>query len=197
MSDPYGGRRLVVDSSAFQHGGNLAVQGEWLEALRAGQLYRSPILDFEVLYSARNAREYEELRGELDALKPLELTGAIVGAALDAQAALAARAAAFHRLPHQDYLVAAVAAAHGLGVLHYDSDYDRIAEHARLAFESVWIAERATLGQETDPMRKHRQVINHSLGQFSGDRAKDVLERVLDLVEGELRADSLQLPARP
>lgn len=197
MSDPFGGRRLVVDNSAFQHGGNPAVEDEWLQALRAGQLYRTPVLELEVLYSARNAREYGELRGELEALKPLELTAAIVAAALDAQGVLAAHAAAFHRLPHQDYLVAAIAAAHGHGVLHYDADYDRIAVHSQLAFESVWIAPRGTLGNEQDPLRKHRQTVNHCLGQFSGDRAKQVLERVLDLLEEELRADSSQMPARP
>lgn len=150
-----------------------------------------------MLYSTRNIREYEELRGELEALKPLNLTVRIVAAALDAQAALAAYAAAFHRLPHQDYLVAAVAAAHRLGVLHYDADYDRIADHSELAFESVWIAAPGTLGKDTDPLRKHREAVNHSLGQFTGHRAKEVLERVLDLLENELRADSLQLPTRP
>jgi len=56
-----------------------------------------------------------------------------------------AHADAFHRLPHHDYLVAATAAAHGLGVLHYDADFDRIADHSQLAFESIWIAARGTL----------------------------------------------------
>lgn len=190
MSDPYGGRRLVVDNSAFQRGGDAPVREEWFQALRAGQLYRSPILEFEVLYSARNAREYEQLRGELDALKPLDLTAAIVGAGLEAQAILAAHAAAFHRLPHQEYLVAAVAAAHGFAVRHYDADYDRIADHSQLDFESVWIVPNGTLGEARDALRDHRRAVIHGLGQFSGERAKVVLERVLDLLEDELRTDS-------
>jgi predicted nucleic acid-binding protein len=57
--------------------------------LEEGHLYRSPILEFEVLYSARNAREHEELTEELQALRPLELSEAVVGAALRAQAELA------------------------------------------------------------------------------------------------------------
>src|SRR5256885_1279215 len=107
------GRNLVVDNSAFQRGGHEVVRDEWLRALRDGRLYRTPILELEVLYSARNAREYAELRDELEALRPLQLSTAIVDAALGAQAELAHHAAGFHRLAHQDYLVAAIAAAHG------------------------------------------------------------------------------------
>jgi hypothetical protein len=36
-----------------------------------------------------------------------------------------------------------------------------------------------------------------ALGQFKDDRAREVLERVLDLLGNELRADGLQPPARP
>ncbi len=39
-----------------------------------------------------------------------------------------------------DFLTAAIVAQHELGVLHYDSDYDLIADHTSLEFESVWIA---------------------------------------------------------
>ncbi|HSZ70461.1 MAG TPA: PIN domain-containing protein [Solirubrobacteraceae bacterium] len=196
MSAPFRGRKLVVDNSAFQRGGNEAVHADWRRALQEGRLYRSPILEFEVLYSARNAREYAELRDELDALRPLELSEAVVGAALEAQAELAQHAASFHRLPHQDYLVAAIAATHDLGVLHYDADFDRIAEHSSLAFESVWIASAGTLDKEpADPLRSQRRAVTHSLAQFSGERAREILDKVLDLLEGELHADGLQSPA--
>jgi predicted nucleic acid-binding protein len=196
VSAPFRGRKLVVDNSAFQRGGNEAVHADWRRALQEGRLYRSPILEFEVLYSARNAREYAELRDELDALRPLELSEAVVGAALEAQAELAQHAASFHRLPHQDYLVAAIAATHDLGVLHYDADFDRIAEHSSLAFESVWIASAGTLDKEpADPLRSQRRAVTHSLAQFSGERAREILDKVLDLLEGELHADGLQSPA--
>lgn len=161
-------------------------------------LYRSPMLEFEVLYSARNAREHAELKQELGALRRLELSPAVVEAALAAQAELARHAPGFHRLAPEDYLVAAIAAAHGLGVLHYDSDFDRIAEHSSLAFESVWIAPPGTLdGDVPDPLRQRRRAVSHGLAQFSAERAEEVLDRVLDLLENELRADGLHLPARP
>ena len=110
---------------------------------------------------------------------------------------LARHAAGFHRLPHQDYLVAAIADAHGLGILHYDVDFDRIVDHSSLAFESVWIASAGTLDNETaDPLRPRRTAITQSLAQFSGERARDVFDNVLDLLDDELRADGLQAPAR-
>ncbi len=197
VSSALGGRKLVVDNSAFQRGGNEIVRGGWLEALEEGHLYRSPVLEFEVLYSARNAREHAQLKEELEALRPLELSEAVVGAALDAQAELARHAAGFHRVAHEDYLVAAIAAAHELGVLHYDADFDRIAEYSSLAFQSVWIAPAGSLDQEADDsLRQHRRAVSHSLAQFSGERAKEVLDKVLDLLEDELNADGLQAPAR-
>jgi len=198
VSSAFLDRGLVVDNSAFQRGGHPAVSEDWLTAIRDGQLYRSPILEFEVLYSARNAREHAELREELEALSPLELTTEIVNAALQAQGELAQHAPAFHRLPHQDYLVASIAAANGLGVLHYDSDFDRIAQHSSLLFESVWIAAAGSFDQEgmADPLRQRRRAVAHGLAQFSGDRAGDVLDSVLDLIDDALRADGLQPPAR-
>lgn len=197
VSSAFADRKLVVDNSAFQRGGNEIVRADWLRALEEGHLYRSPILEFEVLYSARNAREHAELSEELEALRPLELSEAVVGAALEAQAELARHAAGFHRLAHQDYLVAAIAATNGLGVLHYDADFDRIAAHSSLAFESAWIAPAGTLDQEAaDPFRQRRRAISLGLAQFRGERAREVLDGVLDLLGDELRADGLQAPAR-
>ncbi len=76
MSAAFGGRKLVVDNSAFQRGGDGLVRADWLLALEEGHLYRSPILELEVLYSARNAREHAELSEELEAL---EIAGAVGG----------------------------------------------------------------------------------------------------------------------
>lgn len=198
MSSAFIDRGLVVDNSAFQRGAHPTVSADWLRAIQDGQLYRSPILEFEVLYSARNTREYDELREELEAFRSLELSPDVVGAALQAQAELARHAPGFHRISHQDYLVAAVAAHNGLGVLHYDSDYDRIAKHSSLAFASVWIAPAGSLDQQpADPLRLHRRAVTHGLAQFTGERAGEVLDGVLDLLDRELRADGLQPPVRP
>ena len=44
-----------------------------------------------------------------------------------------------------DLLVAALADQHGLGVLHYDADFDTLAGHTTLTFRSRWIAERGSV----------------------------------------------------
>ncbi len=33
----------------------------------------------------------------------------------------------------------------GLGVLHYDRDYDTIAEHTSLRFKSIWVAPKGSI----------------------------------------------------
>lgn len=56
------------------------------------------------------------------------------------QRELARDPAVSHRIGMPDLLLASIASQHGLGVLHYDGDYDLLAEHTSLEFESVWIA---------------------------------------------------------
>lgn len=57
--------------------------------------------------------------------------------------ALAHRSAGSQRLPVVDYLVAAAAQELGAAVIHYDNDYDTLAEV--LEFESIWLAPPGTL----------------------------------------------------
>jgi predicted nucleic acid-binding protein len=64
---------------------------------------------------------------------------------LRAQAQLAANQRVSHRVKPIDLLVAGVADRHEAAILHYDSDYDVIAEHTDLSFESVWVAKRGSL----------------------------------------------------
>lgn len=56
---------------------------------------------------------------------------------------LAHRSAGAQRLPTVDYLIAAAAQEIGGAVLHYDRDYDTLAEV--MEFESLWLAEAGSL----------------------------------------------------
>lgn len=56
---------------------------------------------------------------------------------------LAHRSAGTQRLPIVDYLIAATAQELGAAVLHYDHDYDTLAEV--MEFESIWLAPAGTL----------------------------------------------------
>ena len=65
--------------------------------------------------------------------------------AFEAQQAMADAAGLMHRRKPLDFLIAATAHQHGHGVLHYDRDYDLIAEHGRLDFTSVWVVPPGSL----------------------------------------------------
>jgi predicted nucleic acid-binding protein len=98
----------------------------------------------EAGYSARASADYQEMMDEFDLLFPrVEVAAAMEDRALLAQRELAARG--HHRLAPIDVMVAACAHETGASVLHYDRDYDLIAEHTSLSFESVWLAPAGTL----------------------------------------------------
>jgi predicted nucleic acid-binding protein len=95
--------------------------------LLAGRIATCGIIDLELLFSAPSRKEYTELADVLQAMPRIPITDAIVDRALEVQGMLAVKSQ--HRsvsLP--DLLVAACAETNGLTVLHYDADYDRIAE---------------------------------------------------------------------
>jgi predicted nucleic acid-binding protein len=95
--------------------------------LLAGQIATCGVIDLELLYSAPSPRVYTGLSKVLRALPRVPVTEAVLDRALAVQAQLAARSQ--HRavsLP--DLVVAACAEGAGLTVMHYDADYDRIAE---------------------------------------------------------------------
>lgn len=115
-----------------------------LSRLERGELASTEPLLLEMRYSARDGGEFALLAEELGALPLLELDHAAVEGALQAQAQLAANRRISRRVKPVDLLVAAVADRHGAGVLHYDGDYDLIAQHTDLRFDSVWAAQRGS-----------------------------------------------------
>ncbi len=89
------------------------------------ELGRTTICDLEVGYSARNAKEWDQLVGALAAFEPIETTAAHVHRALQVQRLLAGRSQRGRKIP--DLLIAAAAEELDVGVLHYDADFDSIA----------------------------------------------------------------------
>lgn len=95
--------------------------------LLAGRIATCGIVDLELLYSASSPTVYGALACTLRALPRVPVTEAVLDRALAVQALLAERSQ--HRaVPLPDLLVAACAESAGLSVLHYDADFDRIAE---------------------------------------------------------------------
>jgi predicted nucleic acid-binding protein len=89
-------------------------------------LARATISDLEVGYSARNTREWDALLGALDIFIPIDSSSDHFSRAKQVQRLLAARSQRDHRIP--DLLIAAAAEEARLVVLHYDQDFDKIAE---------------------------------------------------------------------
>lgn len=146
MTIGVGEGRLLIDNSVYARAGH-PLLGEALAAAgQREQLVACGALAIEALFLARNARELETLHGRLTRGMPwVETDESVWRLALRTQVELGKVSERFHRRPPIDYLIAATAHRHGLGVLHYDRDYDLIAEHSSLEFESRWVAEPGSL----------------------------------------------------
>ncbi len=95
--------------------------------LLSGAIATCGIVDLELLYSASSPAVYARLATSLRALPRVPVTESIIDRGLEVQARLAKRSQ--HRaVPLPDLIVAACAESAGLTVLHYDADYDRIAQ---------------------------------------------------------------------
>jgi predicted nucleic acid-binding protein len=144
------GQALLLDNSVWARllDGRLGgVERETCEAaLAAGELWTCPPTLLEMLYSARDSEDFALVTEELHALRHAPLSGDAGTAAVTAQAELAAAAGISHRVKPVDLLIASIAATKDLGVLHYDHDYDTIAQHTSLSFSSVWAAPRGSIG---------------------------------------------------
>lgn len=110
--------------------------------LVAGEIATCGIVDLELLYSARDRATYRSLVEALRGMPRVSLDEESVNRALSVQAMLAERSQ--HRaVPLPDLLVAACAEQAGLTVLHYDADFERIAE---LTGQPVqWIVPRGSV----------------------------------------------------
>ncbi len=124
--------RLAMESLAQ------ARRTELADAIEAGLVWVSAPFLLEAGYSARNAADHRELITQLRVLPWAAINSDVENRAVDAQAQLAR--AGHHRLPPVDLLTGAIAEHHGLGVLHYDHDYDIIRDKTDLNFDSVWLA---------------------------------------------------------
>jgi hypothetical protein len=108
----------------------------------AGQIATCGIVDLELLFGATSPAVYAELASALRALPRIPIAETIVDRALGVQALLAKRSQ--HRaVPQPDLLVAACAESASLTVLHYDADFDRIAELTGQPMQ--WIVPRGSV----------------------------------------------------
>jgi predicted nucleic acid-binding protein len=138
---------LVIDNSAWARltspqlaPGRVEQVAEWIEG---AELAACLPFVLEAGYSARSASDHERVIADLIMLPWVELTPEIARIAIQAQRELAR--VGHHRVPPTDLVIAACAHAEGMGVLHYDRDYDHLARRSGLAFRSEWLAPAGSL----------------------------------------------------
>jgi predicted nucleic acid-binding protein len=120
--------RYLADTSALarlRHGPVSVVLGPLIEA---GLIATCGVIEFELGWATRSAKELDELRADRDAgYEWLPTHDEDWRRALAVQAALW-RGGHVRAVGFPDLLVAAVAERERVTVLHYDSDYDLIAQ---------------------------------------------------------------------
>jgi predicted nucleic acid-binding protein len=98
-------------------------------ALVDGELATCDMVRLELLYSARDPVEFAEIRDELAVVPDCPIGKQHWERALSVYEQLSVRGGLHQRsVKHPDLLIAVAAEAAGVAVLHYDEDYDRIAE---------------------------------------------------------------------
>ena len=132
----------LIDKSALARMPHALVQARLEPIIEAGEAATCAIIDLEVLYSTRNAREHSRARRRRAlAYRHVPLSDATFRRAIEVQGVLAERGQ--HRIPIPDLIIAAAAEQAGMVLLHYDADFDRIADVTGQAME--WVVPRGAM----------------------------------------------------
>jgi len=135
--------RYLVDTSAAARMKSPAVATRLAPLIEAGLVATTAQLDAEALYSARNAVDYEQLWADRRlAYEYLPTEDDHWQTALGAQRKLA-RDGRHRAVGMADLLIAVLAIAHDVTLIHYDSDFD-IASDV-LPLQHRWVVERGSV----------------------------------------------------
>ncbi len=133
--------RYLVDTSVFARLAKPSVAAAFAPLAAGGLVGLCAPVAFELGFAARSPDDYRAMADRLSSFPPVPTTDADHRRALDVQAALAVRSQ--HRaLSLVDALVAAAAEAHDLVVLHYDADFELVAEIT--GQDQEWVVPRGT-----------------------------------------------------
>jgi predicted nucleic acid-binding protein len=133
--------RYLADTSVWARLHLPAVRAAFEPLADRGLVGTCPVVDLELLYSARTGAEHDRFRVQRTAFEYLPMIDEVAQRAIEVQGLLAQRAQ--HRsVSIPDLLVAATAERYAVTVLHYDGDYERIAELT--GQPTQWIVPRGT-----------------------------------------------------
>lgn len=131
----------LADKSVWARLTKPAVREAMAPLVERGLVGSCAIIDLEILYSTRTGAEHDHHRAGRNAFEYFPLTDEIAQRAIEVQGLLA-RTAQHRSVSIPDLLIAATAERHGLTILHYDGDYQRIA--ALTGQPAEWIVPAGT-----------------------------------------------------
>ncbi len=132
----------LIDKSALVRLDASPNAAEWASRIQRGLVRISTVTRLEIGFSARSAQDLQRSLGEppLSAMPVEYLTPAMEDRAVAVQLALAQ--AGHHRAPSvPDLLIAAIAEGAGLTVVHFDKDFQLIADITGQSLERLAIPE--------------------------------------------------------
>jgi predicted nucleic acid-binding protein len=119
--------RYLADKSALARVHVPLVAARLEPLFLGGEIATCGIVDLELLFSARSAKDYLAVLADRRSMPRAEVGESGIERAIEVQTALA-RNGQHRGVSIPDLLIAAAAEAAGLCVLHYDADFDRVAE---------------------------------------------------------------------
>lgn len=135
--------RFAIDTSALARLRHQAVSEVLEPLITAGMVVTMAALDFEGLFSARSLEEYRQARQwRADRFEYVPTSDQDWVRALGLQGSLADQGR-LRQVGMADLLIAAVAERHSLTLLHYDADFDTIAEIT--GQDARWVVPRGSV----------------------------------------------------
>ena len=132
---------FLADKSALARMPIAAVRARLEPLLVDGLVATCGIIDLEIGFSAQTAAVHRDARRERRSLPRARIDDEVLDRAFEVQGLLADRGQ--HRLPIPDLVIAAAAESADLTVLHYDADFERIAEVTGQAHD--WVVPRGSV----------------------------------------------------
>src|ERR1035437_7082 len=129
----------LADTSVWARKAHSAIRDWFVGAVEAGEIAGCDMVALELLHSARNPTEFAFIEDGLAGLPWIEPDAADWRRAREVYRALGSRPGMMQRsVKHPDLLIAAAAERAGLTLVHYDADYDTIADITRQPVR--WVA---------------------------------------------------------
>jgi predicted nucleic acid-binding protein len=134
--------RYLVDTSAVARIKVDAVADVLRPLVKSGLTAVCGAIALETLFSSRNSEDHREISAAIETREWLYTEDEDFERALDVQAELT-KSGRQRAVPWPDLLIAAVAERHRVTMLHYDSDFDLIAEIT--GQPTQWVVPRGSL----------------------------------------------------